>query len=145
MQPITKGFVDVMVKLTVDYDNKAEVWYVKTSDLLGVHAEGETLDDLCSKLPVIVSDLVEANRNQDRKPGTCYCSFCGKSQHEVPQTNRRTSGFHLQRMRRFVFRNRGGKETQSRSSRQAGPRNQARRTQTTTRRCGTAAGWPGQN
>ena len=74
-----------MVKLSVDYDNEAKVWYVKTSDLLGVHAEGETLNDLCSKLPAIVSDLVEANRNQaeSSKAGTCYCSFCGKSQREV--------------------------------------------------------------
>jgi predicted RNase H-like HicB family nuclease len=50
-----------MVKLTVDYDDEAKVWYVKTSDLSGVHAEAETLDDLCGKLPAIVSDLIEAN------------------------------------------------------------------------------------
>ena len=72
-----------MVKLTVDYDYEAKVWFVKTSDLSGVHAEGETLDELCGKLPAIVSDLIESN--QDRKAGTCYCSFCGKSQHEVQQ------------------------------------------------------------
>jgi ClpX C4-type zinc finger/Domain of unknown function (DUF1902) len=76
-----------MVKLTVDYDDEAKVWFVKSSDLLGVHAESETLENLCSKLPAIVSDLIEANRNQaeSRKAGTCYCSFCGKSQHEVPK------------------------------------------------------------
>ena len=33
-----------MVKLNVDYDSKAKCWFVKTSDLLGVHAEGETLE-----------------------------------------------------------------------------------------------------
>ena len=71
-----------MVRLTVDYDNESKVWFVKTSDLSGVHAEGETLDNLCSKLPAVVSDLIEANRNQveSRKAGTCYCSFCGKNQ-----------------------------------------------------------------
>ena len=76
-----------MVRLTVDYDNESKVWFVKTSDLSGVHAEGETLDNLCSKLPAVVSDLIEANRNQveSRKAGTCYCSFCGKNQHEVPK------------------------------------------------------------
>ena len=68
-----------MVRLTVDYDDEAKVWFVKTSDLLGVHAEGETLIELCNKLPAIVSDLVEVNQES----GTCYCSFCGKSQHEV--------------------------------------------------------------
>ena len=66
-----------MVKLT------AGVWYVKTSDLSGVHAEAETLDDLCSKLPAIVNDMMEAA--SARTAGTCYCSFCGKSQHEVPK------------------------------------------------------------
>ena len=54
-----------MVKLTVDYDDEAKVWFVKTSDLSGVHAEGETLDDLCSKLPAIVSDLIE-NRQYEK-------------------------------------------------------------------------------
>jgi predicted RNase H-like HicB family nuclease len=75
----------LMVKLTVDYDSEAKCWFVKTSDLIGVHAEGETLDDLCGKLPMVVSDLTEADRNQaeSRKAKTCYCSFCGKSQHEV--------------------------------------------------------------
>jgi predicted RNase H-like HicB family nuclease len=76
-----------MVKLTVDYDSEAKCWFVKTSDLIGVHAEGETLDELCNKLPAVVSDLIEADRNQaeSRKAGTCYCSFCGKNQHEVPK------------------------------------------------------------
>ena len=72
-----------MVKIIVDYDSEAKVWFVKTSDLLGVHAEGETLEQLCSKLPAVVNDLIE--NNQDQKAGTCYCSFCGKSQHEVQQ------------------------------------------------------------
>jgi len=62
---------------------EAKVWYVKTSDLSGVHAEGETLDELCGKLPAIVNEMMEAAST--RKAGTCYCSFCGKSQHEVPK------------------------------------------------------------
>jgi predicted RNase H-like HicB family nuclease len=76
-----------MVKLTVDYDDEAKVWFVKTSDLFGVHAEGETLEELCGQLPAIVSDTIEVNRNQTRarKADVCYCSFCGKSQHEVEQ------------------------------------------------------------
>ena len=72
-----------MVKLTVDYDEEARVWFVKTSDLSGVHAEGETLDELCGKLPAIVNEMMEAAST--RKAGTCYCSFCGKSQHQVPK------------------------------------------------------------
>ena len=54
-----------MVKLNVDYDSKAKCWYVKTSDLSGVHAEGETLEELCGKLPAIVSDLVESNQDEN--------------------------------------------------------------------------------
>ena len=50
-----------MVRLTVDYNNNAGVWFVKTSDLLGVHAEAETLEQLCGKLTNVVSDLVESN------------------------------------------------------------------------------------
>ena len=75
------------MRLTVDYDNEAKVWFVKTSDLFGIHAEGETLDELCGKLPAIVSDLIETNQNQSRskKTDTLYCSFCGKNQHEVPK------------------------------------------------------------
>ena len=76
-----------MVKLTVDFDDNAKVWFVKTSDLFGVHAEGKTLEELCGKLPAIVSDIIEVNRNQTsaRKADTLYCSFCGKSQYEVQQ------------------------------------------------------------
>jgi hypothetical protein len=43
-----------MVKLTVDYDEEAKVWFVRTSDLSGVHAEGETLNEFD-----IVTEIVE--------------------------------------------------------------------------------------
>ena len=48
---------------------------------------GKTLEELCGKLPAIVSDIIEVNRNQTsaRKADTLYCSFCGKSQYEVQQ------------------------------------------------------------
>ena len=105
-----------MVKLNVDYDSKAKCWFVKTSDLLGVHAEGETLEQLCGKLPAIVSDLVESN--QTKMAGTCYCSFCGKSQHEVPNLIAKTR------------RPRSGHQNS---------RDQAGRTQTAARRCREAA------
>jgi hypothetical protein len=125
-----------MVKLTVDFDDVASVWFVKTSDLSGVYAEGETLDDLCGKLPAVVSDLVEANRNQvsSRKAGTCYCSFCGKSQHEVPKLIAGTTTFICNECVELCC-----------EIMQESPRNQTGRTQTTTRRCGTVAGWAGQN
>ena len=83
VQPVTGFKVCWYGKLTVDYDDVASVWYVKTSDLSGIHAEGDTLDELCGKLPAIINDLVESNRT--KKAGTLYCSFCGKSQHDVQQ------------------------------------------------------------
>ena len=50
-----------MVVVRAKYDDDARVWYVEHSDLFGVHAEGDTLDELRDKLPNIVRDLVEAN------------------------------------------------------------------------------------
>jgi predicted RNase H-like HicB family nuclease len=49
------------IVIQAKYDFDAKVWWVEHSSLLGVHAEGETLKDLCDKLPAIVSDLIEAN------------------------------------------------------------------------------------
>jgi predicted RNase H-like HicB family nuclease len=49
----------VVVRASYDYDSK--VWYVASSDLFGVHAEGATLDELRDKLPNVVRDMVEAN------------------------------------------------------------------------------------
>jgi predicted RNase H-like HicB family nuclease len=51
----------VMLRLTVDFDNETGVWFAKTSDLFGVHAEGNTFDELCRKLPAIVNDMLKAN------------------------------------------------------------------------------------
>ena len=50
-----------MVVIRAKYDDDAKVWYVEHSDLSGVHAEGNTFDELCSKLPNVVRERVEAN------------------------------------------------------------------------------------
>lgn len=50
-----------MVVVRAGYDDDAKVWYVAHSDLSGVHAEGDTLDELRDKLPNVVRDMVEAN------------------------------------------------------------------------------------
>ena len=73
-----------MVKLTVDYDDEAKVWFVKTSDLSGVHAEAETLDELCGKLPAIVSDLIEANRTVREKPALATVRSAARASMKSP-------------------------------------------------------------
>jgi predicted RNase H-like HicB family nuclease len=44
-----------MVVVRAKYDDDAKVWYVEHSDLFGVHAEGTTFDELCGKLPNVVT------------------------------------------------------------------------------------------
>lgn len=50
-----------VVVIRADYDADAKVWFVKHSDLFGVHVEGTTLDELRDKLPAVVRDLIEAD------------------------------------------------------------------------------------
>jgi hypothetical protein len=50
-----------LIMVGAAYDRKAKVWWIKSSDLLGLHAEGATLEELRNKLPDMVSDLIEAN------------------------------------------------------------------------------------
>jgi predicted RNase H-like HicB family nuclease len=45
------------VHVKAAYDPDARVWYVEESTLPGVFAEGETVEELASKLPNIVEDL----------------------------------------------------------------------------------------
>jgi predicted RNase H-like HicB family nuclease len=40
-------------------DDEAAVWYVQSSDLPGVNAEAETLEELVAKLPGVIADLIE--------------------------------------------------------------------------------------
>jgi predicted RNase H-like HicB family nuclease len=50
-----------LIAIRATYDRKAKVWWIKSSDLFGLHAEGATLEELRDKLPGMVSDLIEAN------------------------------------------------------------------------------------
>jgi predicted RNase H-like HicB family nuclease len=44
----------------------AGVWYVEESDLFGLNAEADTLEELVDKLPAVISDLLEPEDGQDR-------------------------------------------------------------------------------
>lgn len=50
-----------LIVVRAGYDADAKVWIVEHSDLSGIHAEGDTLDELRDKLPAVVRDLIEAN------------------------------------------------------------------------------------
>ena len=46
-------------------DPEAGVWYVEQSDLFGLNAEAETLEELVKKLPVVISDLLEPGEAEE--------------------------------------------------------------------------------
>jgi hypothetical protein len=45
------------------WDDEAGVWFIADSDLPGLAAEGETLDELHEKLKVLVPELVTLNKH----------------------------------------------------------------------------------
>lgn len=45
------------------WDDEAQVWYVAESDLPGLNAEGETLEQLHRKLQTLIPELVVLNRH----------------------------------------------------------------------------------
>jgi hypothetical protein len=47
------------VTVKADWDDEAQVWYVKESDLPGLRIEAETPVELYSKLPGAIEDLLE--------------------------------------------------------------------------------------
>lgn len=47
------------------HDPEAGVWFVEQSDLFGLNAEAETLEDLAKKLPAVIADLVEPEEAGD--------------------------------------------------------------------------------
>ena len=53
------------VTVKAAHDAEAGVWYVEESDLFGLNAEAETLEELVDKLPAVVSDLLEPDDSND--------------------------------------------------------------------------------
>ncbi len=47
------------VTVKAAHDPEAHVWYVEESDLFGLNAEADTLEELVGKLPAVISDLLE--------------------------------------------------------------------------------------
>lgn len=41
------------------FDADASVWFIESSSLAGLHAEGDTFDALAAKLPGLIEDLTE--------------------------------------------------------------------------------------
>jgi predicted RNase H-like HicB family nuclease len=54
------------VTIKAVHDAEAGVWYVEESDLFGLNAEADTLEELVDKLPAVISDLLEPEDGQDR-------------------------------------------------------------------------------
>lgn len=53
----------IVVKAVRDAD--AGVWFVESSDVPGLHLEGDTLEELADKLPGAILDLLEAGGELD--------------------------------------------------------------------------------
>ena len=47
------------------HDPEAYVWLVEQSDLFGLNAEAETLEQLVEKLPAVIADLLEPEEAGD--------------------------------------------------------------------------------
>ncbi len=44
-----------------------EFWFVEHSDLPGLNAEADSLEELIQKLPAVISDLLEAHNDDDNQ------------------------------------------------------------------------------
>src|SRR5216684_7662238 len=53
------------VTVKADWDDEAQVWYVRESDLPGLHIEAETPVELYSKLPGAIEDLLERSGERE--------------------------------------------------------------------------------
>ena len=51
--------------VNVSHDKQTGVWYVLSSNIVGLHAEAETLDELVTVISDVAPDLIAANM-----PGT---------------------------------------------------------------------------
>jgi len=47
--------------VNVSHDKQESVWYVLSSDIVGLHAEAETLDELVTIISDVAPDLIAAN------------------------------------------------------------------------------------
>jgi len=47
------------ITIKASHDAEAGVWSVEESDLFGLNAEADTLEELVDKLPAVISDLLE--------------------------------------------------------------------------------------
>jgi hypothetical protein len=50
-----------VIRIEVQFDDEARVWFVNESTLPGLSAEADSLDQLKAKLPGMIADLIECN------------------------------------------------------------------------------------
>ncbi len=62
--------MDETLVFEVLWDNEAEVWYTYETPVQGAMAEAPTLDELYSKLSVIVSEILQMNQQFPLSPKT---------------------------------------------------------------------------
>ena len=62
----TKTMTNTII-VAVNYDVTNKIWFTTSSDLFGIHAESHTFEELISKLPGIVRDVIAADGQTDEK------------------------------------------------------------------------------
>jgi len=55
------------ITVEANYDYATKVWFVASCDLFGVHAEANSFEGLCNKLPNVVRDVIAADDQADEK------------------------------------------------------------------------------
>lgn len=50
-----------VIRIEVQFDDEARVWFVNESSLPGLSTEADSLDHLKAKLPGMIADLIECN------------------------------------------------------------------------------------
>ena len=67
--------------VNVSHDKQESVWYVLSSDIPGLHAEAETLDELVAVISNVAPDLIAANL--PKTPADTAISIPTHGQHQA--------------------------------------------------------------
>lgn len=59
-----------LLTIQIEWDGEAEIWFVKESDIPGLHAEAETQDHMLEILREVIPELVQSNLKKKARPHT---------------------------------------------------------------------------
>jgi len=62
--------LDIRVEVVAEFDEEAQVWYVRDTSLAGLYADANSLEDLIFKLAGMAFDLSVSEEDYGRVDGT---------------------------------------------------------------------------